>query len=54
MVNTNLDALGIIFPNSYDNQVPEPGKRASDGFHSFCKPLPHDRLLVVQHGELWH
>ena len=23
MVNTNLDALGIIFPNSYDNQVPE-------------------------------
>ncbi len=23
MVNTNQDALGIIFPNSYDNQVPE-------------------------------
>ena len=23
MVNSNLDALGIIFPNSYDNQVPE-------------------------------
>ncbi len=23
MVNSNIDALGIIFPNSYDNQVPE-------------------------------
>ena len=23
MLNTNLDALGIIFPNSYDNQIPE-------------------------------
>jgi len=23
MVNTKIDALGIIFPNSYDNQVPE-------------------------------
>lgn len=23
MVNTNTEALGIIFPNSYDNQVPE-------------------------------
>ena len=23
MVNSNIDALGIIFPNSYDNRVPE-------------------------------
>ena len=23
MVNSNIDALGIIFPNSYDNLVPE-------------------------------
>ena len=23
MVTSNIDALGIIFPNSYDNQVPE-------------------------------
>ncbi len=23
MVNSNIDALGVIFPNSYDNQVPE-------------------------------
>jgi len=23
MVNSYIDALGIIFPNSYDNQVPE-------------------------------
>lgn len=23
MVNSNIDALGIVFPNSYDNQVPE-------------------------------
>lgn len=23
MVNANADALGIIFPNSYDEQVPD-------------------------------
>lgn len=23
MVNANADALGIIFPNSYDDQVPD-------------------------------
>ena len=52
MVNANADALGIIFPNSYDEQVPDLVKRASDGLHSFCQPLPHGGLYFIQHGKL--
>ena len=28
------------------------GKRASDGLHSFCQPLPHGGLYFIQHGKL--
>ena len=41
MVNANADALGIIFPNSYDEQVPD---------------LVNERLMAsiyfIQHGKL--
>ncbi len=41
MVNANADALGIIFPNSYDPLVPElVGERLMASI-PFCRPLPY-------------
>ena len=54
MVNSNADALGIIFPNSYDSLVPELVSGAFDGLHPFCRTLPYGRLYFVQHGQPWN
>ena len=50
MVNANADALGIIFPNSYDEQVPDLVNERL--MASICQPLPHGGLYFIQHGKL--
>ena len=54
MVKSNINALGIIFPNYYDSLVPELVNERLMAFHSFCKPLPSDRFCALQHGKLRH
>ena len=44
MVNSNVDALGILFPNSYDSFVPELVAERSDGLDPLCRPLPDGGL----------
>ena len=50
MLNSKTEALGIIFPNSYDAMVPEAGFGASS-WHPFH--LPADTACAIysfQHG----
>ena len=50
MLRQNTNALGIIFPNSYDNTVPElVTERAMASI-----PFAGRRLCAVQHGQLRH
>ena len=45
MLNSKTEALGIIFPNSYDAMVPDLVSERSDGIHSICQQIPHDAIL---------
>ena len=51
MVKSNVNALGIIFPNSYDNMVPELVTERLMAFHSLCRTLSYDRLYPFKHGK---
>ena len=52
MVNSNIDALGIIFPNSYDDLVPELVADRLMASIPVRRPLSYDRLYPVQYGKL--
>ena len=41
MISSKAEALGIIFPNSYDSLVPDLVSGAFDGFHSICQQIPY-------------
>ena len=50
MINSNANALGIIFPNSYDSLVPElVAERLMASI--ICRTLPYGRLYFIQHGK---
>lgn len=46
MVNANADALGIIFPNSYDEQVPDLVNER------LMASIPFASRYLIQHGKL--
>ena len=48
MINSNANALGIIFPNSYDGLVPELVSER------LMASIPFGRFYSFQHGKLWH
>ena len=49
MVNANADALGIIFPNSYDEQVPD---LVNERLMASIPFASHGGLYFIQHGKL--
>ena len=51
MLRQNTNALGIIFPNSYDNTVPELVTERAMASIPFAGRY---RLCAVQHGQLRH
>ena len=52
MVNSNADAMGIIFPNSYDSLVPELVSDRLMASIPFAKPLPYVGFCHFQYGQL--
>ena len=53
MVNSNANALGILFPNSYDSLVPD---LVSERLMASI-PLPAVTVWWIssfQHGQLWN
>ena len=54
MVNSNVNALGVIFANTYDNLVPELVAERSMGSIPFGGRYLPDRLHAVQHGQRRH
>ena len=41
MISSKAEALGIIFPNSYDSLSTGFGVGAFDGLHSICQQIPY-------------
>lgn len=51
MVKSNVNALGIIFPNSYDNMVPELVTERLMASIPFAGRYLYDRLYPFKHGK---
>ena len=54
MLSQNNNALGIIFPNSYDNTVPELVTERTMASIPFAGRYRMGGLYAVQHGKLRH
>lgn len=52
MVNSNVDALGILFPNSYDSFVPELVAERSMASIPFAGRYRMVDFLLIQYGKL--
>ena len=52
MVNSNANALGIIFPNSYDNLVPELVTERLMASIPFASRYRMVDFISIQHGKL--